>query len=94
MDSRSDRPRARLSYTSCGWITGMPWMPICKVIRPRAAISGSPRYGRTPAPGTLSSAGYLPGARGMQRMPYSRLVPAVSPTFCRLTCEQSTSAVP
>ena len=44
-------------------------MPIWKVIRPRAASSGRPRYGRTPAPGTLSTAGYLPGRAGHAQDP-------------------------
>ena len=44
-------------------------MPIWNVMTPRAAISARPAVGPNAGAGTASSAGYLPGALGLHRMP-------------------------
>ena len=63
----------------------MPWMPIWKVMIPRLGELRSPRYGRTPAPGTLSSAGYFPARSWHAEDAIKAGLACVRPTFCRLT---------
>ncbi len=42
----------------------MPWIPNCKVMRPRPASSAKQRYGRTPAPGAAEQRGIFSGRPG------------------------------